>query len=163
MAQDYVHLLRDVDILADLSPAHLKKIVDISTIKTYNASEIIFRENTTSHELYIILQGMVEILIDPSILGMPDTETTGLKTIATLRAGESFGEVALVDQGIRSASAMCIQDDTRLLVVPQKEIDELCRNDYEMGYIVMRNIASDLSFKLRQTGIGLREQIIWGK
>ena len=163
MAHDYVHLLRDVDILVDLSPEHVKKIVDISIIKTYNTSDIIFKENTTSHELYIILQGMVEILIDPSILGISNTETTGLKTIATLRVGESFGEVALVDQGLRSASAMCVQDETKLLVVPHKEFDELCRNDYEMGYIVMRNIAGDLSFKLRQTDIGLREQIIWSR
>jgi len=160
---DFVHILRDVDILADLTPNHLEKIVNISSIKTYNKSEIIFQENTTSHELYIIMQGMVEILIDPSILSPADGGTTGLKTIAKLRVGESFGEVALVDQGLRSASAMCVQDDTRLLVVPQKEFNHLCRDDYEMGYIVMRNIASDLSFKLRQTDIGLREQIVWGK
>jgi hypothetical protein len=32
-----------------------------------------------------------------------------------------------------------------------------------MGFIVMRNIAADLAFKLRQTDIGMREQIVWGK
>lgn len=160
---DFIHILKDVDIFADLTSEHLKNIVDVSTMKTYNASDIIFKENTTSHELYVIIQGMIEILIDPSILGMGDSTTTGLKTIATLRRGESFGEVALVDQGLRSASAMCVQDDTRLLVIPQQEFNKLCQGNYEMGYIVMRNIAGDLSFKLRQTDIGLREQIVWGR
>lgn len=160
---DFVPILLDVDILADLTDERLRKIGAISQLKTFNSSDIIFKENTTSHELYIILQGMVEILIDPSILGTEGSEATGLKTIATLRAGESFGEVALVDQGLRSASAMCVQDDTKLLVIPEKEFNNLCRGDFEMGYIVMRNIAGDLSFKLRQTDIGLREQIVWGK
>lgn len=161
--EDFVHILRDVDILADLTPNHLRKIVGISSITEFNASEIIFKENTASQELYIIMQGMVEILIDPSILGTSDSETTGLKAIATLRIGESFGEVALVDQGLRSASAMCVQDGTKLLVIPAKAFNTLCQDDYEMGYIVMRNIAGDLSFKLRQTDIGLREQIVWGR
>jgi CRP-like cAMP-binding protein len=160
---DFVHILRDVDIFADLTMDQLKKIVDISAVATYNASEIIFKENTTSSELYVIMQGRVEILIDPSILGTSESEDAGLQTIATLRAGESFGEVALVDQGLRSASAACVQNDTRLLVIPQTEFNKLCRTDYEMGYVVMRNIASDLSFKLRQTDIGLREKIVWGR
>ena len=160
---DFIHILRDVDIFADLTPVHLKEIADISTIRPFEASEIVFKENTTSHELYVILQGMVEILIDPSILGTVNSEDTGLKTIATLRIGESFGEVALVDQGVRSASAICVQDNTRLLVVPEKEFNQLCQKDFELGYIVMRNIAGDLSFKLRQTDIGLREQIVWGR
>lgn len=159
---DFVHILKDVDVLTDLTAEHLQKITKISTLNTYNTSEIIFKENTISHELYIILQGMIEILIDPSTLGTTGSEAAGLKTIATLRAGESFGEVALVDQGMRSASAMCVQDGTKLLIIPQPEFNELCRNDYEMGYIVMRNIAGDLSFKLRQTDFGLREQIVWG-
>ena len=160
---DFVHILRDVDIFADLTMDQLKKIIDISSVASYNASEIIFKENTTSSELHVIMQGMIEILIDPSILGTSESENAGLQAIATLRAGESFGEVALVDQGLRSASAMCVQDDTKLLVIPQTEFNKLCQADFEMGYLVMRNIAGDLSFKLRQTDIGLREKIVWGR
>jgi CRP-like cAMP-binding protein len=159
---DYVHVLEDVDILADLSFDQLKKIAEMGTIKTYQGTEIIFKENTTSNELYIILQGMVEILMDPSVISS-DKSSPGLKTIATLRRGESFGEVALVDQGLRSASAMCVQDNTQLLILPAKQFNELCQSDFEVGFIVMRNIAADLAFKLRQTDIGMREQIVWGK
>ena len=160
---DFVHILRDVDIFVDLTMEHLSKIVDISQVKSFNALDVIFKENTTSHELYVIMEGMVEILVDPSILGTVESADSGLTTIATLRAGESFGEVALVDQGVRSASAKCVQDNSKLLVIPEKEFNAICRDDFELGYIVMRNIAGDLSFKLRQTDIGLREQIVWGK
>ncbi len=159
----YVQMLKDVDIFADLSEDRLEKIAAIGEVKTYGGAEIIFRENTTSNELYIILNGMVEILVDPATLGMTDGETTGLKTIATLRRGESFGEVALVDQGLRSASAMTAQDRTELMVIPQNTFNKLCKEDFELGYKVMRNIAADLAFKLRQTDIMVREQVIWGR
>jgi len=159
----YVQVLRDVDILLELSQDRLEKIAAIGEVKTYNGAEIIFKENTGGDELYIILNGMVEILVDPATLGAASDGPTGLKTIATLRRGESFGEVALVDQGLRSASAMAVQDRTQLMVIPQNAFNELCKEDFELGFKVMRNIAADLAFKLRQTDIMVREQIVWGR
>ena len=159
----YLHILRDVDILADISQERLERITAIGEVKKFDGTDVIFKENTTSNELYIILNGMVEILVDPSTLGTVEQGTTGLKTIATLRRGESFGEVALVDQGLRSASAMAAQYNTQLLVIPQDEFNTLCKEDFELGYTVMRNIAGDLAFKLRQTDLMVREQILWGR
>jgi len=159
----YVQMLKDVDIFAGLSEDRLEKIAAIGEVKAYGGAEVIFKENTTSNELYIILNGMVEILVDPSTLGAAGDATAGLKTIATLRRGESFGEVALVDQGLRSASAMTAQDRTKLMVIPQDTFNKLCQEDFELGHKVMRNIAADLAFKLRQTDIMVREQVIWGR
>jgi CRP-like cAMP-binding protein len=159
----YIHILKEIDILSDLSVDRLEKIAEIGEVRAYGGAEVIFKENTTSNELYIILNGMVEILVDPSILGTGEKGSTGLKTIATLRRGESFGEMALVDQGLRSASAMSAQTRTELLIIPEDKFNELCKGDYELGYIVMRNIAVDLAFKLRQTDIMVREQIVWGR
>ncbi|OQY45830.1 MAG: hypothetical protein B6242_09320 [Anaerolineaceae bacterium 4572_78] len=156
MSTSYAHILRDVDILADLSLERLEKVASIGEERTYQGTEIVFKENTTSTELYIILEGRIEILVDPSTLGPSVDGPTGAKTIAVLRRGESFGEVALVDQGIRTASAMCVKDGTKLLVVKQNEFDKLCQVDFELGYVVMRNIAADLSFKLRQTDLMVR-------
>ncbi|RME51039.1 MAG: cyclic nucleotide-binding domain-containing protein [Caldilineae bacterium] len=158
-----IGILRDVDILLDLSEAQLEKIASIGETKTYNGAEIVFKENTTSNELYIILNGTVEIVVDPATVGSSHDASTGVVTIATLRRGESFGEVALVDQGLRSASAMAAQDRTELLVIPQDKFNQLCQQDFELGYIVMRNIAADLAFKLRQTDIMIQEQILWGR
>ena len=157
-----IGILRDVDILLDLSEAQLEKIASIGETRTYNGAEIIFKENTTSNELYIILNGAVDIVVDPTTVGHGD-EAAGPQTIATLRRGESFGEVALVDQGLRSASAVAAQERTKLLVIPQDKFNELCQSDFELGYIVMRNIAADLAFKLRQTDIMVQEQILWGR
>lgn len=158
----YAAMLRDVDILADLSDAQLEAVSNIAQERSYAGTEIIFKENTPSRELYIILNGMVEILVDPSTLGTVEQGSVGVKTIATLRRGECFGEVSLVDQGLRTASVMAATDNTRVLVIDEGDFAELCRQDYELGFIVMRNIASNLSLKLRQTNLMMHQEILKG-
>lgn len=157
----YAHLLEHVDIFTDLDTDRLKRISDICVEHHYEKGDIIFHENTKSDELYIILEGEVEIQLDPRTLGVSSEESPGPTTIATLRQGQSFGEVALVDEGIRSASACCSAPDTRLLTIRRQDLIQMCEEDFEMGYILMRNVASDLSFKIRQTSLLVREQLLW--
>jgi CRP-like cAMP-binding protein len=58
----------------------------------------------------------VEIQIDPDTIG-DGSDHYQPTTIATLRRGQSFGEVAIVDPGVRSASAKCGTETCRLLVI----------------------------------------------
>jgi CRP-like cAMP-binding protein len=101
-------------------------------------------------------------LVDPATLGTVEEGSTGAKSIATLRRGESFGEVSLVDQGLRTASVMAAQDGTEVLIISEEKFNQLCKGDFELGYIVMRNIAGNLSFKLRQTDLMMRQEILKG-
>ena len=54
-----------------------------------------------------------------------------------------------MDRGTRSATVRCVQDGTTLFSIPRETFYGLCETDHQIGYIVMRNIARDLSFKLR--------------
>jgi CRP-like cAMP-binding protein len=154
-----INVLREVDIFQDLSESQLEQIVQICEEKVYQIGTVIFKENTASDELYIIANGIVDILVDPSILGIPSQ--SGPKTITTLRRGQVFGEVALVDQGLRSASARCASNNTRLLIINRDDLIALCDQDFQMGYVLMRNIAADLSFKIRSADLMIREQLLW--
>jgi len=139
-----VPLLTKVDILNGLSESQLEKVAKLCREKTCNADDIIFRENDTSSELYLIQDGLVEITRS---VPEPGTE----KSIVTLGKGQIFGEMALVDEGPRSASAHCIADGTRLWVAKRADFISLCEKDTSIGFIVMRNVAADLSFKLRHS------------
>jgi len=99
--------------------------------------------------------------LDPSLLGKTGSAEPEPVTIVTLWPGQTFGEVGLVDRGMRSASARAASDDTKLLAVTRDNLQNLCQEDYQMGYILMRNIASDLAFKIRHTDLMLREQLFW--
>jgi CRP-like cAMP-binding protein len=158
----YTHLLEQIEIFADLDVERLRRISAICTERLYEPGDIIFHENSQSDELFLILRGEVEIQVDPKMLGVSDEESPGPTTIATLRRDQSFGEIALVDKGLRSASAHCAAPGTHLLAIQRDDLIELCRQDFEMGYLVMRNMAGDLAFKIRQTDLMVREQLLWG-
>lgn len=151
--------LKEADIFYNLKPEHLDKIETICTQVTLNRGTVIFEENSPGDEMYIVTQGAVDIRIDPKMLGI-ETETKPT-TIATFRKGQTFGEVVMVDQGLRSASARVAQDDTCLVVIKREALLTLCEQDYELGYLLMRNIAAELAFKIRGTDLMIREQLLW--
>jgi CRP-like cAMP-binding protein len=57
--------------------------------------------------------------------------------------------MALVDRGPRSATVRAISKETIVQVISRDDFEELCEKNHHLGYVVMRNIAADLSFKLR--------------
>jgi len=158
----YTHLLEHIEIFTNLNKERLQRISAICTERLYELGDIIFYENTRSAELFVILQGEVEIQVDPKVLGISADLSPGPTTIATLRRDQSFGEIALVDEGFRSASARCATPGTRLLIIQRNDLIELCEEDFEMGYLLMRNMVGDLAFKIRQTDLMVREQLLWG-
>jgi CRP-like cAMP-binding protein len=75
---------------------------------------------------------------------------------AIIREGDPSDEMALVDRGARSATVCCVQDGTVLYVIARQAFWDLCDSDHHTGYVVMRNIAADLSFKLRHRNLKMR-------
>ncbi|MCA1899533.1 MAG: cyclic nucleotide-binding domain-containing protein [Chloroflexi bacterium] len=152
-----VNFLKQCDIFYQLTPAQLELVANICQETTYNDGDLIFQENSGSKELYIILQGEVDILINRGG-GSADHKAAA---IARLRRGQSFGEVALVDEGLRSASARVTQKDTRLLLIQREKLMMLCEAYPQLGYRLMYNLAADLAMKIRNTDLRIREQLLY--
>jgi len=153
------YVLEQVDIFEELTAEQLALINDICSEQSYSQGEVIFEENSLSHEFCIIIEGEVEIQVDPDTIGSGEDEYQP-STIAVLRRGQSFGEVAIVDPGVRSASARCGSKSCKLLVIDRTEFLDLLTNDYQMGFVVMRNFAADLALKIRQTNLLVRESLM---
>jgi CRP/FNR family cyclic AMP-dependent transcriptional regulator len=157
-----VNVLKQTDIFYDLTPAQLEMIASICQERTVRAGEVLFHENTPGTEMYAIVRGEIEILLDPSLVGGATTRKgSGPVTVASLREGQTFGEMALVDQGLRSASARGAADNTKLLIIPRQKLLTLCETYPELGYRVMRNMAADMAFKIRNSDLTIREQLLW--
>jgi CRP/FNR family cyclic AMP-dependent transcriptional regulator len=160
--KEYINILRQTDIFYDLTEPQMEMAAGLCSEATYNAEETIFEENSASDELYIIASGEVDILVNPALVqsaaaGQPARPLT----IVTLRRGQTFGEIALVDQGLRSASARCASKKAHLLIIDSERLLKLCDSYPDLGYRLMRNIAADLSFKIRGTDLAIREQLLW--
>lgn len=153
-----VNFLKQSDIFYQFTPTQLEMVGNLCQEVVFNANEIIFRENSSSNELYVIVQGEVDILINRGTTGTLGKNET---VVARLRRGQSFGEVALVDEGLRSASARAAQKDTRLLVIQREKIVMLCETYPQLGYRLMYNLAADLAMKIRNTDLRIREQLLY--
>jgi len=153
--------LKQSDIFYQFTQTQLELVANLCIEKTYHAGEIIFAENNSSKELYVIAQGEVNIVVDPGIVG---TEGKSERTIiATLRRGQSFGEIALVDEGLRSATAEAKSKDTRLLAIPRDKLIMLCETYPQLGYRLMYNLAADLAMKIRNADLRIREKVLYGQ
>jgi CRP/FNR family transcriptional regulator, cyclic AMP receptor protein len=155
-----VNFLKQSDIFYQFTPTQLELVANLCQEATFQKDDLIFKENSGSKELYIIAQGEVDIFVNPSIVGNMDI-TIENKTITTLRRGQSFGEIALVDEGLRSASACAAQKDTRLLIIPRDKLIMLCDTYPQLGYRLMYNLAADLAMKIRNTDLRIREQLLY--
>lgn len=159
----FLNFLKQTDIFYQFTEDQLEIIAGLCYERTLETGGIIFWEGSNSNELYIIVHGVVDILVNPALVSdVPDEEYDPV-TIATLRRGQSFGEIALVDQGLRSATARVAQDDTRLLVVPSEKLLETCKTHPDLGFQLMFNLAADLALKIRSTSLRVREEMLYAK
>lgn len=155
-----VNFLKQSDIFYQFTPTQLELVANLCQEANFQKGELIFKENTGSKELYIIVQGEVDIFVDPSLISAEDLGSEN-EVIATLRRGQSFGEVALVDEGLRSASACAAGADTRLLIIPRDKLIMLCDTYPQLGYRLMYNLAADLAMKIRNTDLKIREKLLY--
>ena len=61
--------------------------------------------------------------------------------------------MSLIDMGPRSATVRCTSDGSQLYVIRRDDFVALCEEDSDIGYKVMRNLAAELSFKLRHRNL----------
>lgn len=142
---ELVNVLASVPLCSGLSPTQLASLAAISQRETYNTDAVIFSQNHAGDKMYIITHGQVEIRLDNG--------SGGKHTTLYLGQGQIFGEMALLDQGPRSASVLAVEDETEVYAITAGEFLALCQQDTAIGFIVMRNMALDLSFKLRHKNL----------
>jgi len=153
-----INFLKQSDIFYQFTPTQLELVGNLCQEVVFNTDEIVFQENSGSKELYVIAQGEVDIVINRGAATDSDKKETA---VARLRRGQSFGEVALVDEGLRSASARVAQKDTRLLVIQRDKLIMLCEAYPQLGYRLMYNLAADLAMKIRNTDLRIRDQLLY--
>ncbi|MCK4226493.1 Crp/Fnr family transcriptional regulator [candidate division WOR-3 bacterium] len=109
---------------------------DIGYERTLNAGEVLFREGDKGDRMYLIKSGKIRIVKE-----MDEME----KTLAVLNEGAFFGEMSVLDNRPRSASAIA-ETDTELIIVDR---DALLRKVNENPFI--KYIIGTLTDRLRKT------------
>lgn len=145
-------VLATTEIFDNFSDAQLTLVATLCTPVTYGRGHVVLSENDASDEMYIIGRGGVEVLVNPGAVAGDATRHGREPVVLTeLRQGQVVGEVALVDRGVRSATIRVSRDDTLLLRLRRDQLMRLCETYPVLGYKLMRNLASELATKIRNT------------
>ena len=139
-----IEALGKAQLFSDLSAEEMEKIALLCEQRVYGEGDTVLSEGETSRELFIIGQGMVEVSLKTAEASTP---------LIHLGTGQGFGEMTLVDRGARSATVKAVADETVLQVIPHEALLQLCQEDNHIGFIVMRNLAAEMSLKLRYYNI----------
>jgi CRP/FNR family transcriptional regulator, cyclic AMP receptor protein len=146
--------LRRVEIFGGLLDEELLKVADLCKAVRVPASKAVFEEGDGGDELYIIHEGSVRVMINSR---RPDG-TFAPSTINMLYQGQCFGEMILLNSAVRSASVIAAEAAT-LIVIREPDFRRLCDANPRIGYVVIRNLAQDLAYKLRSSNLLLRGNI----
>ena len=133
---------RQVPIFADLKQRELRDIEKIVHQREYRSGEAIFHQGDPGLGMYIILKGKVQIVNTEN----PDN----LIVYSELSDGDFFGDLSLVDESDRSATALATTD-TRVVAFFRSELTDILTRFPSLGNKILMNLAKVTAQRLRKT------------
>lgn len=135
--------LKGTPLFRDVPGEGLKRLSDFIQEKTVRAGELVFAEHDLGDEMYLVRSGRVSIQQD--VAG----ERTTVDVVTT---GGHFGEMAIIDDRPRSATAVA-EEDTSLLVLHKNDFRSAVHDYPDIAFEVFR----ELTRRLRQSDNRYRE------
>ncbi len=139
---DTMRVLAKVPIFSDLDEKELVEIEKIVYRRQYKKGEPIFRMGDPGLGMYIIVEGTVEIL--------EELENEEQKHLADLGEGAFFGDLALLDEAPRSASAIS-KVDCDIIGFFRPDLVDLLYRKPQQGIKILWALARVIGERLRRT------------
>ncbi len=142
---DVIPLLKQLPFFAGLPDELLGQIVATGRARTLAAGEVVFRKGDPPDGMYVLLEGKVRVFLTDE-QGRHDVELTSLSS------GSLFGEMALLDGELRSASVACVEP-SECLLLSRDEFLGLLKSSTGL----LERLLADLSRRVR----GTQEKFYW--
>jgi hypothetical protein len=142
-------MLRRVKALADLTDEQLERFVHFMEPQKVRQWAHIVKQGETDDGMYLVLEGELRVRL---MIGGKET------ILATLGAGECFGEIALFDQGPRSADVLSNKDSV-LLKITAEAFDRLRREAPELSVPILFSISKTLAARIRADNKRIKDAV----
>jgi CRP-like cAMP-binding protein len=144
-----ISILRSVELFNELTDDELDKVSKHLSSLDLPKGTILFKIRDFGDELYIITEGKIRISREVGNVELVFT---------TLGKGTFFGEIAVIDELYRSASATA-DEDCKLLVLSRKTLEDLATHNPLIAYKMLYTIAKVLSRRIRRSNEAMETYI----
>lgn len=121
-------LLRQVTYFHNFTDIELRQLIESGYRQRLSTSTILFRENDPGDAFYIILSGSVEVFVEKIN-----------KHLTTLKAGQFFGELALMLAIPRTATVRTLED-TNVFVINNKGFEKLLKSQPNLAEEIVQEL-----------------------
>jgi CRP/FNR family transcriptional regulator, cyclic AMP receptor protein len=140
-----IELLRRVSLFSELSPDELEKVAHVAVPRGYPAGSIILREGDPGDTCYILRSGEARVVRQHA-----DGRAI---TLTNLGPGEIFGELAMFDGEVRSATVEAV-GDVRAVAILAGDLKRLLGEHPEIAVKLLGALAA----RLRETNARISRQ-----
>jgi CRP/FNR family transcriptional regulator, cyclic AMP receptor protein len=133
--------LKKVPLFLNIPVKDLNTISKIIIEKQYPKGSYLFFENEHGNSLFIIASGLVKIF--------KSDKTGRIKTLAYLKENDFFGEMAMLDEEKRSASA-CVVEDAEVLILNRSDFQREIQNNPVIALKLLKALSSRLRYADKQ-------------
>jgi CRP-like cAMP-binding protein len=131
--------LRSIGLFGALNDSVLDLAATLR-VSTPSAGDIVFREGDEARDMYVVIEGEMEVL--------KASKRAIEARVAVLGPGDWFGEMSILDVQPRSATVRALAP-SRLLKITASDLDALYRQDVKSYALFVLNLARELSRRLR--------------
>jgi SulP family sulfate permease len=140
--------LEEIDLVDGLSDHELAELRDVLKLREFEPGEAICREGESGDRMWLVAMGSVSVRLQ-----VGDGHST--RRIASLGRGTLFGEMALIENAVRSASIVA-DEPVACYELYSGDFERLLREKPIIATKILRNVARELTRRLRRTSEDLR-------
>ncbi len=134
--------LQAYPIFQDLSETEIRSFLEAARVRTFNAlAPVVFRQGDEGDGLYVIVSGEVDIYASDTAMRK--------HLLGTLRDGDFFGEMSLVESKPRTASVEA-KGEARIIFLDRNAFQSLQQKDPAMLNKLFLRMMAEMSSRLRQ-------------
>jgi len=139
--------VKKINFFHNLSDEEIAKVLGIGEERKFEVGDLCQTEGQSSNCMYLILEGRIG-----TVIHIPNVTYLSSEIIMdTLREGDAFGWSSLMKG--TPWSTLRVLEPTRTLCLKADELLELCEKDNHIGFILMKNLASLISGRLRRNRV----------
>jgi len=128
----YVQILSRVPLFSGLSEKQLKKLANRLTKRDYDKDDAIITQGKGGEGLFVLVDGKAE-----AVRRQPDGESISVNTFGP---NDFFGELALLDEGLRTASVIA-KSDVSCVILTRWDFKGILKNEPEMAITMLEELA----------------------